>query len=282
MTDSPISSRQNPHVKAVARLREHSERNALKLFLIEGLRELSRALAARKNMVAEIYFCPALFKNATGAATLLTTAQRHGITLRELSKGAFEKVSGREGADGLLGVARMWDVSLENLTLPENPLVLVVEALEKPGNLGALFRTADSAGCAALLCCDAVADVFNAGVVRASQGAVFALPCAVASAEAVAAFLAKNKIAVFAAAPNATKRYWEADWRGATALILGSEKNGLSAFWLERSGVETLSIPHAGISDSLNVGVAGSVCLFEAVRQRTLANEDAPETRCAT
>jgi TrmH family RNA methyltransferase len=274
-----ISSRQNPRVRAVARLRERGEREERGLFLVEGLRELSRALAARKGLVVEVYFCPALFKNAAGAEALLDAARRGGAELCELGAGAFEKVSGREGADGLLGVARAWDVSLGSLALPEKPLVLVAEAVEKPGNLGALFRTADSAGCAALICCDAVADVFNAGVVRASQGAVFAVPCAVAAAEEAAAFLEARKIAVFAAAPGAAKRYWEADWRGAAAVLLGSEKDGLSAFWRERGGVEAVSIPQAGLSDSLNVGVAGAVCLFEAARQRIVEREQAAAGR---
>lgn len=260
-----ISSRQNPRVQALARLRERAERHERGLFLVEGFRELSRALAAKSGVV-EIYFCPALFKRAESMA-LLEQARQSEVVLCELGESAFEKVSGREGADGLLGVAKAWAVSLEKLTLPGNPLVLVVEAVEKPGNLGALLRTADSAGCAALICCDPVTDVFNPSVVRSSQGALFSMPCAVASAAEVASFLAARKIQVFATTPAAEKLYWDADFRGPAAVLLGSEKDGLSDFWLG-GAVEKIGIPQAGVSDSLNVGMAGAICLFEAVRQR--------------
>ncbi|MDR2862252.1 MAG: RNA methyltransferase [Puniceicoccales bacterium] len=273
MSDSTvINSRQNPRVQALARLRDHATRRERGLFPVEGFRELSRALAANAHLT-EIYFCPVLFKNPNSAA-LLDTAAQHGAALCELGTGAFEKVSGREGADGLLGVAKAWPLALELLALPENPLLLVVERVEKPGNLGALFRTADSAGCAALICCDPVTDIFNPGVVRASQGAVFSMPCAAAGAAETAAFLAARGIAVFATTPDAPARYWEADFRGASAILLGSEKDGLTPFWLGGGNAPAtpVSIPQAGLSDSLNVGMAGAICLFEAVRQRATGN----------
>jgi len=252
----------------LAWLRERGGRSEKGLFLVEGLRELSRGLARRGEIFREIYYCASLFKDAAAAWGFLETAQQRGLALFELGVDAFRKVSGREGADGLLGVAAAWDVSVGALELPANPLLLAVEALEKPGNLGALFRTADSAGCAALLCCDPVADIFSPNVVRASQGAVFSMPCAVADPAAIAAFLAKHGVTVFAASPSAQKCYWDVDFRGAAAVLLGSEKDGLSPFWLEGGVAETVSIPQAGLSDSLNVGVAGAVCLFEALRQR--------------
>ncbi|MDR2845052.1 MAG: hypothetical protein LBV28_03050 [Puniceicoccales bacterium] len=265
-----ITSRQNPRVQALSRLRERPERRERGLFLVEGCRELSRAFAATAigAVVEEVYFCPSLFKGDAASVALLAAARARGTALCELGESAFEKVSGREGADGLLGVVRAWSVSPADLVLPENPLLLVVEAVEKPGNLGALFRTADSAGCAALICCDAVADIFNPSVVRASQGALFSMPCAVASTAEVASFLAAKRVTVFATAPAAEKTLWDADFRGASAILLGSEKDGLSDFWFGAVGVEKIGIPQAGLSDSLNVGVAGAICLFEAVRQR--------------
>ncbi|MDR2981553.1 MAG: RNA methyltransferase [Puniceicoccales bacterium] len=262
-----ISSRQNPRVQALARLRERGDRRERGVFLVEGFRELSRALASRVEM-AEIYFCPALFKNSE-SHSLLDGAMQRGITLCELGESAFEKVSGREGADGLLGVAKMWDVSLDVLKLPENPLLLVIEAVEKPGNLGALFRTADSAGCSALICCDPVTDAFNPSVVRASQGALFSMPFAVSTVSTVEAFLRDRNVSVFATAPAATEVYWAMDFRGASAILLGSEKDGLSESWLTMANVKKISIPQAGLSDSLNVATAGAICLYEAVRQRS-------------
>lgn len=282
ITDAPrlvITSRQNPRIQTLASLRERAGRRESGLFLVEGLRELTRALNATVSVriVDEIYYCPGLFKNISAAVALLGDARRGGIPVFEVSAGVFEKVSGREGADGLIGVARAWPVALENVArvMPVAPLVLVVEAVEKPGNLGALLRTADAAGCAAVICCDAVADIFNPGVVRASQGALFSMPCAVASVAEVRAFLEAGRYAVFAAAPGAEKVYWDADFCGATALLLGSEKDGLSDNWLcdgvSGLGIEQICIPQFGLSDSLNVGVAGAVCLFEAVRQRHAA-----------
>ncbi|MDR1818306.1 MAG: hypothetical protein LBR07_09125 [Puniceicoccales bacterium] len=306
-TAEVITSRQNPRVLALARLRERAGRREQGRFLIEGARELSRALAASVSAgtagaagagagstagghpavaVREVFHCPALFKDAAGATRVLNAARAAGASLVELGESAFGKVSGREGADGLLGVADTWDVSLAALgEIAPSALLLVVEAVEKPGNLGALFRTADSAGCAALLVADAVADIFNPNVVRASQGALFSMPCAVAPAVEIAAFLARWGGRVFAAAPAARRRYWDADFRGGAAVLLGGEKDGLSPLWLGAGGddastggatggaaagvrVEPVSIPQAGLSDSLNVGVAGAVLLFEAVRQR--------------
>lgn len=275
-----ITSRQNPCVQRLLRLRDRAGRTESGFFPVEGYRELSRALATG-TAVTEIYFCPALFKNRPAAEILLRDAETRKVALCEFGESAFEKVSGREGADGLLGVARLPGLELAQLApllaSVANPLLLVVEAVEKPGNLGALFRTADSAGCAALICCDPVADPFNPNAVRASQGALFSMPCAVAGPEAVADFLAARNIRIFATSPAAQKYYWDADFRGPSAILLGSEKDGLSAFWLENAAgeparrIEAISIPQMGLSDSLNVGMAGAICLFEAFRQRTVS-----------
>jgi TrmH family RNA methyltransferase len=166
-----------------------------------------------------------------------------------------------------LGVAKTWDCSLGQLKLSAAPLLLVAESVEKPGNLGALLRTADSAGCDALLICDPVTDVFNPNVVRSSQGAVFSVPVAVCSSTEAAAWLRSNKIKTLATTPAATKTFWDVDAKNPTALLLGSEKDGLSEFWLKGAD-EKISIPQAGLSDSLNVSMAAAIVLFEAVRQR--------------
>lgn len=265
MPDEVIQSRQNPRVQALARLRDRAERTARGLFIAEGFRELARAIE-RKVEVAELYFCPAMFRGPE-AAELVTNARAAGVDCCELGVSAFEKVSGREGPDGLLGVARTWDCSLGRLGLSANPLLLVAESVEKPGNLGALLRTADSAGCDALIVCDPITDVFNPNVVRSSQGAVFSVPVAVcASAEAVA-WLRSKGIRTLATSPAATMAFWDADCRGPSALVLGSEKDGLSEFMLG-SADGRISIPQAGLSDSLNVSSAAAIVLFEAVRQR--------------
>ncbi|MDR2513417.1 MAG: RNA methyltransferase [Puniceicoccales bacterium] len=272
--ESPITSRQNPRIQALANLRERRERDSQKKYLIEGLRELSRALSCGMNIL-EVYFCPALFKNTPDAQLMLQLVKQGGISLCEIGKSAFEKASGREGMDGLLGVAAMRDRhGLDELQLPPmSALILVVEAVEKPGNLGALFRVADSAGCSALICCDAVVDIYNPSVIRASQGALFSMQCAVATTQETIRFLLSKKIKVFATTPDSTKQYWDVDYKQSAAIILGSEKEGLSKLWLtEHHGFERISIPQEGSSDSLNVGIAGAICLYEALRQRRLGN----------
>lgn len=265
VSEEVIQSRQNPRVQALARLRDRSERESRGLFLAEGLRELSRALE-RKVEVTEVYFCPSMFRGSE-AAELVTNCRAAGIDCCELGVSAFEKVSGREGPDGLLGVARTWDCSLARLKLSAKPLLLVAESVEKPGNLGALLRNADSAGCDALVVCDPVTDVFNPNVVRSSQGALFSMPVAVCSSAEAAAWMKQQGIRVLATTPAATKDYWDVDCRGPVAILLGSEKDGLSDFWLQGAD-EKISIPQAGLSDSLNVSNAAAICLFEAVRQR--------------
>ena len=263
--DEVIHSRQNPRVQALARLRDRAERDARGRFLVEGLRELSRALE-RKVAVEEIYFCPALFR-APGAVDLVARARAAGIPCCELGDSAFDKVSGREGPDGLIGVAETWDCSLARLAPGPNPLLLVVEAVEKPGNLGALLRTADSAGCEALLVCDPVTDLFNPNVIRAAQGAAFSMPVAVASSAETLAWLKERKVRVLATTPDGAQPLWDVDAKGPVAIVMGSEKDGLGPTWLKGADARVF-IPQAGLSDSLNVATAAAICLFEAVRQR--------------
>jgi TrmH family RNA methyltransferase len=265
VSEEVIQSRQNPRVQALARLRDRAERDARRLFLVEGFRELTRALE-RTVKVEEVYFCPSMFRGSE-AAELVTRARAAGIPCCELGVSAFEKVSGREGPDGLLGVAKTWNCSLDQLKPSANPLLLVAESVEKPGNLGALLRTADSAGCDALIVCDPITDVFNPNVVRSSQGALFSVPVAVCTSQEAAAWMKSKGVRSLATSPAATKAYWDVDCRGPVALLLGSEKDGLTDFWLKGAD-EKISIPQAGLSDSLNVSNAAAICLFEAVRQR--------------
>lgn len=266
MPDEVIHSRQNPRVQGVAKLRDRAVRDARGRFLVEGLRELARALE-RKVVLEEVYFCPALFKDSSAARALLGRLADAGVPLCELGESAFDKVSGREGPDGLLGVAETWDTSLARLAPGKDPLVLVAEAVEKPGNLGALLRTADSAGCAALVVCDPVTDLFNPNVIRASQGAAFSVPVAVATTSEAISWARAKGLRILATTPDGAKPLWDVDARGPVALVMGSEKDGLAAAWLAAADARVF-IPQAGLSDSLNVATAAAVCLFEAVRQR--------------
>lgn len=273
-----LSSRQNPRVKTLLKLRERSGRRKLGLFLVEGLREASRC--ASLIGLEEIYYCPEFFKSAAHlefiekikASENLGNAEHSEegkkISVCRLSESAFEKVSKREGCDGILGVARQWGCMLEDLQLSKTPLVLIADAIEKPGNLGALIRSADSLGADALVLTNPVSDLFSPEVIRASQGALFSLQIASASVNETHAWLKKHFLSIYGAHLGAEKSLWETDLKKASAIVVGSEKSGLSADW-EKLLDEKIKIPMSGISDSMNVNIAASLCLYEALRQRT-------------
>jgi TrmH family RNA methyltransferase len=261
-----ISSLQNPRLKRLVRLRDRRARDEEGVFLIEGYREIRRALEKGVRL-QELHFAPAWFLGENEPA-LLATAEAAGARLCELGKEAFAKVAYRERPDGLLAVATQWKRTLDDLVLPASPLLLVVEGIEKPGNLGTLLRGADAAGCHAVIVCDPVTDIFNPNVVRASTGVLFGVPLVVAESPAVHAWLRPRGIRIAATTPAAERRYTEADLRGPLAVVMGSEQYGLSEFWLQHADLP-VRIPMAGQADSLNVAMAAIITLFEAVRQRT-------------
>lgn len=260
-----ITSLQNPRVKQLVKLRDRRPRDEAGVFLIEGFREIRRALDQRVAL-QELYFCPAWFLGENEAA-LIERARAAGAQLCELSQEAFAKVAYRERPDGLLAVAPQWRRALEDLPLPPAPLLLVVEAIEKPGNLGTILRSADAAGCDAVIVCDPVTDIFNPNVVRASTGVLFAVPLVVAESPRVLAWLREKGIRTVATTPAAEQVYTAADLRGPLAVVMGSEQYGLSDYWLQNADLP-VRIPMAGQADSLNVAMATIITLFEAVRQR--------------
>jgi TrmH family RNA methyltransferase len=280
-----ISSLQNPRVKQLVKLRERRDRDEAGLFMIEGYREIRRALE-KGVRPKEFYFSPDWFLGENEPA-LIEQAKQAGAQLFELSKDAFAKVAYRERPDGLLAVAPQWKRSLEDLHVagfadpgPESetpgsptpataklPFLLVVESIEKPGNLGTILRSADAAGCDAVIVCDPVTDIFNPNVVRASTGVLFSVPVVVAESTAVHAWLKEKGIRMAATTPHTTNIYTQTDLRGPLAIVMGSEQYGLSEFWMKGADV-LVRIPMAGQADSLNVAMATIITLFEAVRQR--------------
>jgi TrmH family RNA methyltransferase len=265
-----ITSLQNPRVKQLVRLRERRERDEAGVFLVEGYRELGRALA-RDKQIDEVHFSPSWFLGEN-ERDLLAGAEAAGARLFELSREAFAKVSYRDRPDGLLGVARQWSTGLDSLRLPETPFLLVVEAIEKPGNLGTLLRGADAAGVHAVIVCDPVTDLFNPNVVRASTGVLFSVPVAVAPTPEVIAWLRERGIRTAATTPAATVLHSDSDLTGPLAIVMGSEQYGLSDTWLQAADLP-VRIPMAGQADSLNVAMAAIITLFEAVRQRGARTE---------
>ncbi len=260
-----ITSLQNPRLKRLVRLRDRRSRDEEGAFLVEGYREVRRALE-KKVVLEGLYFSREWFLGENEPA-LLAQAEAGGAKLFELSKDAFAKVAYRERPDGILAVAPQWRTALGSLALPDRPFLLVVEAIEKPGNLGTILRSADAAGCHAVVVCDPVTDLFNPNVVRASTGVLFSVPCVVEDGERVLAWLRERGIRSVATTPAAAQLYTACDLRGPLAVIMGSEQFGLSEFWLRNADV-TVRIPMAGQADSLNVAMAALVTLFEAVRQR--------------
>ncbi len=265
-----ITSLQNPRVKQLVKLRDRRPRDEAGVFLIEGYREIRRALE-KQLPLQEVYFSPDWFLGENERA-LLATAEAAGARLFELSKDAFAKVAYRERPDGLLAVAPQWKRQLEDLNLPAEPFLLVVEAIEKPGNLGTILRSADAAGCHAVIVCDPVTDIFNPNVVRASTGVLFSVPLVVETSERVLSWLRERRVRTIATTPAAEQLYTDSDLSGPLAVVMGSEQYGLSEFWLKHADLP-VRIPMAGQADSLNVAMATIITLFEAVRQRKPTSE---------
>jgi TrmH family RNA methyltransferase len=264
-----LSSPQNPRIKQLLKLQQKSaERRALGLTLVEGLRELTIAVEAGVA-VATIYTCFELAGD-TGVAELkaLFVGHKDAPEWFEVTRPVFEKVAYREGSDGLLAVLKTPARTLADLRLPKNPLIVVLEAVEKPGNLGAILRTADAAPVDAVLIGDPRTDLFNPNAIRASIGCIFTVPTVAAPIADVLAFLKEKGIRTYAAAltPEAHS-YLACDFRPPTALVLGTEADGLTPATRQACD-ETIIIPMMGRIDSLNVSVAGAVLAFEAVRQR--------------
>lgn len=264
---SPITSLSHPLVKRLVRLRDRRARDAEGVFVVEGFRSIRRMLDAGV-VPLELLHSPEWF-SGMNETTLISQAADAGARITELGREAFAKCAYRDRPEGLLAVVAQWHTSLDGLTLPERDmLVLVVEAIEKPGNLGTILRSADAAGVHALLLCDPVTDVFNPNVVRSSTGVLFAMPVVVATSAEVHAALRGWGTRIVATTPDADLAYTDADLRGRLAVVMGSEMHGLSDFWLEHCDA-AVRIPMAGQADSLNVAMATLVTLFEAVRQRS-------------
>lgn len=262
-----VNSPKNAEIKALLRLRERRERTREGVFLIEGRREIERAVQAGVRLKM-LYFCLEMSAPA-GMRQLQHELELLGVETVTLSEAAFNRVSLRENPDGALAVAETWQLNPEDLELPRAPLLLVVDGAEKPGNLGALLRTADSAGADAVFLTGSGTDVFNPNVVRASMGSLFACPVTHVERARLVSWLRRRGFAIFATSPAAHTTYWEADLRGGCAVVLGAEHEGLPMAWLEEAD-ELLAVPLHGLADSLNVATTGALLLYEALRQRTV------------
>lgn len=273
MEEAYIQSKQNDQVKNLVKLRERKHRDRQERFLVEGLRELGHALGAGFD-IDTIYFCPEHFPSTDHSDFISQLRRETDIPLTRMSEEAFNKAAYRESPDGILGIGQQQAHSLHNLDLPAKPLLLVLEGIEKPGNLGAILRSADGAGADAVILTDCILDLYNPNAIRSSQGLIFALPIVTVDQDKLSTWLRQGGYQSVAATPHTDSLHWDVDYTQPTALFFGSESDGLSDYWMQHLD-QRIRIPMQGRADSLNVAAAAAVCLYEARRQRS-ANTQNP------
>jgi TrmH family RNA methyltransferase len=260
-----VTSLANPRVRAATALRDRRERDRTGLTLVDGARELRRALDAGVAVV-ETFVCEPLLAGPDARA-VLDRLRAAGMVLQPTGEAVFAKLAFGQRAEGLVAVVRVPPVGLPDLAVPDGALVVVLESIEKPGNLGAILRSADGAGADALIAASARTDLFNPNAIRASAGTIFSMPLGAGSTGETIDWLTARGIRIVAARVDADRSYADADLTGPLALVVGAEAEGLSSAWAG-PGVEPVRIPMLGRADSLNVSVSAAILLYEARRQR--------------
>lgn len=258
-----ITSVTNPKVKNIKKLLVKSkERKAQGLFVFEGARELSLAIAGGYK-IQSVYVDRVLFEKSDYKDVLSKIEQKK---ITEISNNVFSSLAYREDSDGIITVAHTKENKLEDIKDP-NPFIIILEGVEKPGNLGAILRTADAAAVSALVVCDIATDVFNPNVIRSSVGCLFTVPLIVCRSEDILSFTEDNNIQTLAAQLHTDKWYHDVDYKKPTAIVMGTEADGLTNFWIKNAS-QSIKIPMRGEIDSLNVSVSTAIITFEAMRQR--------------
>lgn len=258
-----ITSLQNPKIKNIVKLAKAKERKSQNLFILEGARELSLALTSSYT-IDSVYYCDEIFEKSDYPEVLESISDDFKY---EVSKQVFEKIAYRDGSDGLIALIKPKSHTLADIKLSENPFIIVLEAVEKPGNLGAILRTADAAQVDAVIVCDPLTDVYNPNAIRSGIGCVFSVQTAICTSQEALDWLRMNKIKIYAAELRTSDWYQDVDYREASAIIMGTEADGLTKFWLDEAD-HRIKIPMRGKIDSLNVSVSTAVITFEAIRQR--------------
>ena len=254
-----ISSLQNQKIKQLVLLQQKSsERKKSDLFVVEGLREL-RHCVSKGYEIDSLFFCSALLGESIDDLLVASSY--------EVTEQVYEKIAYRGSTEGVVAVMRMRHLTLEDLQLTEHPLLVVLESVEKPGNLGAVLRSADAAGADAVIVCDPLTDLYNPNLIRASIGALFTVPTVAVSSEACIRFLKERGIRILTAQLQDSELYYDTDMTCGTAIVMGTEATGLTNQWRVAADAH-IRIPMLGQLDSLNVSVSAAILLFEAVRQR--------------
>ena len=260
-----ISSIQNPEIRELITIKEKKKgRSSSGLFVLEGIREYVLARKAGYEF-AKFFICPEILPESEWNDLIDANTN---ASLRIVTKKVYDRIAYRGKTEGLIALTHSWSHKLEDLgKLPENPLILVAEAPEKPGNLGGLLRTADAAGLDAVLVADMKSDLYNPNVIRSSVGCLFTVPVVVAESQAILNFIMENKIIIFAATLQDSIPYTNVDYTHPTAIVVGAEATGLTSIWREAAR-EKIRIPMSGSIDSMNVSVSAAILIFEAKRQR--------------
>lgn len=254
-----ITSKTNPQVKNLVKLRNAKERKEQNKIIIEGYREISRAVTCGFQ-IDTLYICPEIADKGKDIPSK---------NVEEVSLDVFDKIAYREGSDGLLALAVPKYAELNSFKPGKDPLIIVLETVEKPGNLGAVMRTADAAGVDAVIIADPRTDIFNPNAIRASIGCIFSVPLFACTSEKCIQWLRQNNIRIYCTYLKASIDYLEADFRKGSAIVMGTEATGISDIWVQEAD-QNIIIPMNGIADSLNVSVTTAIVTFEAVRQRRI------------
>ena len=254
MEEFIITSVQNARIKHIVALQQKSSlRREEGLFVVEGQREIEHCIACGYE-VKELFVVDSLNYTGDLPATIVTSQ-------------VYEKMAYRESTEGIIAVVKCKEHRLKDLQLPKEPLIVVLESVEKPGNLGAILRTAEAAGVDAVIVCDPLTDLYNPNLIRASIGGVFNVPTVVCTSEACIAFLKERQIRILTAQLQDSYEYYDYDMRSATAIVMGTESTGLTDIWRKAADAH-IRIPMLGRLDSLNVSVSAAILMYEAVRQR--------------
>ena len=268
MDTAYIESPQNSHVKNLVKLRDRKHRNRQDKFIIEGQREIEHALNSDYALTT-VYYCPEFFSSESATQMIERLKRKTGelSTLIRMHPKAFSKCSLREGPDGFIAISQTKHNRLDDLKLKDKSTLLILEGIEKPGNLGAIIRSADGAGVDAIILDNCMLDCYNPNAIRASQGLLFRMPIFSVDHDYLMTWLKKEKFTSIATSPRAKLSYFNHSYPSKTALVMGSESHGLTDKWIAESD-SLMKIPMLGSADSLNVSVATALCLYEIIRQR--------------
>ncbi|MBE6234163.1 MAG: RNA methyltransferase [Bacteroidales bacterium] len=258
-----ITSAQNPKIRTLLELQEKSRtRKKTGLFVVEGRRELLHCIEAGYEPHT-VFVCTEILKQEE----LEEIAGKCECSFIGIPQHLYDKVAYRGGTEGVIAELHCREMTLESIELPDNPLVVVLESVEKPGNLGAVLRSADASGVDAVIVCDPLTDIYNPNLIRSSIGAIFTVPVATATSEETISWLKVNGIRIYTAQLQDSEWYYDTDMKGGTAIVMGTEATGLTEVWRKAADAH-IKIPMLGKLDSLNVSVSAAILMFEAVRQR--------------